>query len=69
MRITLGARAMTKNRFAWWLWAVATTLILLSWIGAVPLVIGWVAFGLGILASIMSWGLRPPRKPPRDEPS
>ena len=60
---------MTKNRFAWWLWAFATLLIILSWMGAVPPVIGWIAFGLGMIASMMSWGLRPPRKPPPDGPN
>jgi hypothetical protein len=60
---------MNRNQIAWWLWAVGTVLIVLCWTNAVNLTIGWFGFGMGLVGSIMSWGLRPPRGgPPPESP-
>jgi hypothetical protein len=39
------------------IWAVGTALIVLSWINAVPSLVGWIGFGVTILASLVSLGL------------
>ncbi|MBB6050875.1 hypothetical protein [Armatimonas rosea] len=53
---------MSKQKLAWYLWAIGTVLIVLSWFNIVPYNIGWVGFVLGLAGSILSWGLRPPRR-------
>jgi hypothetical protein len=54
---------MSKNKVAWWLWVVSTALIALTWFGVVSMTVGWVGFGMGLFASFLSWGIRPPRSP------
>jgi hypothetical protein len=51
---------MNKNQIAWWLWAVGTVLIVLSWFDGVSTTIGWCGFGIALVGSVISWGLRPP---------
>jgi hypothetical protein len=51
---------MKRNQIAWWLWAVGTVLIVLSWFEVVSTAIGWCGFAIGMLGSVMGWGLRPP---------
>jgi hypothetical protein len=55
---------MSRNQIAWWLWAVGTILIALSWFRVVPTSVGWLGFGIGMVGSILSWGMRPPRQSP-----
>lgn len=52
---------MRRNQLAWWLWAAGTVLIVLSWLGAVSTIVGWCGFVIGLVGSVLSWGLRPPR--------
>jgi hypothetical protein len=51
---------MTRNQIAWWLWAVGTILIVMSWLDIVSPTIGWGGFILGLVGSFISWGPRPP---------
>ena len=51
---------MTRNQFAWWLWAIGTLLIVLSWFGIVSYNVGWGGFAIALVGSVISWGLRPP---------
>jgi len=55
---------MSRHQKAWWLWAVGTVLIVLSWFHVVTNTVGWIGFGIGLAGSIMSWGARPPRSVP-----
>ncbi len=59
---------MKRNQIAWWLWAVGTVLIALSWFDVVSTTIGWCGFGIGMIGSAMSWGLRPPTGNPQPVP-
>lgn len=52
---------MSRQKIAWWLWAIGTTIIVLSWLNVVSSFIGWCGFGIGLTGSILSWGLRPPK--------
>jgi len=52
---------MKRNKIAWYLWAVGTVLIVLSWFQIVSTTVGWCGFFIGLIGSAMSWGLRPPR--------
>jgi hypothetical protein len=58
---------MSRDQIAWWLWAVGTVLIALSWFDIVPTTIGWLGFGIGMFGSVIGWGLRPPRKSDRPD--
>ena len=51
---------MDKQRLAWWLWAAGTVLIVLSWFGVVSVKVGWIGFAIGMVGSVLSWGIRPP---------
>jgi len=51
---------MRRQQVAWWLWAVGTVIIVLSWVGDVSPTIGWCGFLLGLVGSVLGWGLRPP---------
>lgn len=51
---------MRSNQIAWYLWAVGSVLILLSWFGIVSYLVGWIGFVIGMAGSALSWGLRPP---------
>ncbi len=55
---------MKRNQIAWWLWAVGTVLIVLSWTHVVGTTIGWCGFGIGLVGSCLGWGLRPPAGSP-----
>ena len=57
---------MKRNQIAWWLWAIGTVLIVLSWVDVVSTNIGWCGFALGLVGSVISWGLRPPRAEPSE---
>lgn len=57
---------MNRNQIAWWLWAVGTVLIVLSWIEAVSTIVGWCGFGIGMVGSVLGWGVRPPRSIPKE---
>jgi heme/copper-type cytochrome/quinol oxidase subunit 1 len=59
---------MKRNQISWWLWAVGTVLIALSWFDVVSTTIGWCGFGIGIVGSVLGWGLRPPQSAPPPEP-
>lgn len=52
--------AMKRNQIAWYLWAIGTVLVVMSWTGGVPVSVGWFGFALGLVGSAISWGLRPP---------
>jgi hypothetical protein len=51
---------MNRHQVSWWLWAVGTVLIALSWFDVVSSKVGWCGFGIGMLGSVLGWGLRPP---------
>jgi len=51
---------MKRNQIAWWLWAIGTVLVVLSWMGIVSVTVGWGGFAIGLVGSAISWGLRPP---------
>lgn len=59
---------MKRNQIAWWLWAVGTALIVLSWFNAVNQVFGWCGFALALVGSVISWGIRPPSAQPTEAP-
>ena len=52
---------MDRRQIAWWLWAIGTILIGLSWFDVVTPTVGWCGFAIGMIGSVMGWGLRPPR--------
>jgi hypothetical protein len=52
---------MKRNQIAWWLWAGGTVLIALSWLKVVSATVGWIGFAIGLVGSVISWGVRPPR--------
>jgi hypothetical protein len=52
--------ALDRKQAAWWLWAIGTILIVLSWIDVVTPTVGWCGFAIGMAGSVMGWGLRPP---------
>jgi hypothetical protein len=56
---------MARNQLAWWLWAVGTVLIVLTWVEAVSPTVGWCGFGIGLVGSIIAWGLRLPQRGPQ----
>ena len=58
---------MKRNDIAWYLWFVGTILVVLSWVGTVSTKVGWLGFGIGLVGTIMSWGLRPPHSNPRSD--
>lgn len=61
---------MHRNQIAWWLWAVGTVLIVMSWFDIVSTTIGWCGFAIGLVGSAISWGLRPPpAEPPKNDDS
>ena len=60
---------MRRQQIAWWLWALGTVLIVLSWVGDVSPTIGWCGFLLGLVGSVMGWGLRPPQSSPNSAPA
>jgi hypothetical protein len=49
-----------RNQIAWWFWAVGTVLIVLSWFEVVSTIVGWCGFGIGLVGSVIGWGLRAP---------
>jgi hypothetical protein len=51
---------MKRNQIAWWFWAIGTVLVVLSWFDVVSTTVGWCGFALGVVGSVISWGLRPP---------
>lgn len=59
---------MERNQIAWWLWAIGTILIVMSWFGVVSYNVGWLGFAVALVGSVISWGLRPPRSEPSVEP-
>jgi hypothetical protein len=58
---------MKRNKIAWYLWAVGTVLIALSWFGVVSNAVGWCGFVIGMAGSVLSWGVRPPQNAARPE--
>ena len=60
---------MKRNQIAWYMWAVGTVLVSLSWFDVVSPNIGWCGFALGLVGSSISWGLRPPSAQPPAEPA
>ncbi len=59
---------MKRYQIAWYLWAVGSVLIVLSWFQVVSIAIGWCGFGIGMVGSVIGWGLRPPHGGPQAEP-
>jgi hypothetical protein len=55
---------VTRQRIAWSFWAVGTALIVLSWFEVVTPQVGWIGFGIGMVGSVMGWGLTPPKGTP-----
>ena len=51
---------MKRHRFAWYLWAIGTVLIALSWFSVVSNTVGWIGFAIGMVGSVIGWGFRPP---------
>jgi hypothetical protein len=58
---------MNRNQIAWWFWAGGTVLIVLSWANAVTATIGWIGFGIGLIGSVIGWGIRPPQNNTHEE--
>jgi len=54
-----------RSQAAWWLWAIGTVLIVLSWFKVVTPTIGWCGFAIAVSGSVMGWGLRPPKADPK----
>lgn len=52
---------MKRNQIAWWLWAIGTVLVVLNWLGVVNSIVGWIGFAIGLVGSVIAWGVRPPR--------
>jgi hypothetical protein len=50
---------MKRRQISWWLWAIGTVLIVLSWFDVVSHIVGWCGFGAALLGSVISWGVRP----------
>jgi hypothetical protein len=48
-------RAMKRNHFAYWIWAIGTVLIVLSWFGFVSPIVGWIGFAVSLIGSFMSF--------------
>jgi hypothetical protein len=59
---------MKRNKIAWWFWAVGTVLIVLSWFAVVSTTVGWCGFAIGMVGSVMGWGLRPPQNETKPAP-
>ncbi|MCW1916550.1 hypothetical protein OJ996_23385 [Luteolibacter sp. GHJ8] len=60
---------MNRNQISWWLWAIGTVLIALSWFDVVSGTVGWCGFGIGMIGSVLGWGVVPPRgNPPPEGP-
>lgn len=58
---------MKRHEYAWYFWCAGTIIIVLSWFDVVSTKIGWLGFGIALIGSVMSWGLRPPHSnPPND---
>ena len=55
---------MNRHKISWWLWAAGSVLIVLSWFDVVSPTIGWCGFGIGMVGSVLGWGLRPPQSAP-----
>ena len=51
---------MNRQQIAWWMWAIGSVLIALSWFSVVSHAVGWMGFGIGMFGSVLGWGLRPP---------
>src|SRR5215203_4064112 len=60
---------MSKRQAAWWFWAVGSTLIALSWFDVVSYEVGWFGFAIGMLGSILGWGIMPPPSENNPPPS
>ena len=58
---------MKRNKIAWWLWAIGTVLIALSWFDVVSVAVGWCGFAIGMTGSVMGWGIRPPQSQKQPE--
>ncbi len=59
---------MNRQQVAWWFWAAGSVLIVLSWFRVVSPLIGWIGFGIGMVGSVMGWGLRPPKSTQSSQP-
>ena len=55
---------MNRQRIAWFMWAIGSVLIALSWFSVVSTTIGWIGFGVGMAGSMIGWGLKPPPSEP-----
>ena len=51
---------MKRNQIAWYMWAIGTILVVLSWFDVVSPNVGWCGFAVALVGSVISWGLRPP---------
>ena len=54
---------MRRRQMAWYLWAIGSALIVLSWFDVVSYQVGWFGFVIGMFGSVMGWGLMPPSDP------
>jgi hypothetical protein len=56
-------------RACWALWVCGTALIVLSWVDVVPVLVGWVGFGVALVGTLLSFVAQgsPRRLPPRVE--
>ena len=59
---------MKRHQISWWLWAAGTVLIALSWFDVVSTTIGWFGFAIGMVGSVIGWGLHPPQSAPPPTP-
>ena len=55
--------AMAIYRLAWLLWLGGTSVILLSWVGAVSPTVGWVGFAVTLAGCGLSWLANQPSYP------
>jgi hypothetical protein len=51
---------MSRDQVTWWMWAIGTALVVLSWVDVVSTTVGWCGFVIGLAGSAASWGVRPP---------
>lgn len=55
---------MSRQQISWWLWAAGSVIIALSWFKVVSNSVGWGGFVLGMVGSVIGWGVRPPQGTP-----
>jgi hypothetical protein len=60
---------MQRQQIAWYLWLIGCVLVVLSWIDVVSYKVGWCGFFIGLVGSVISWGLAPPKGTAAEQPA